>query len=64
VSSQEEYLEEIDDLLLVKVNNESFDRGYQQGFKERGMISKPKFRFCDHLPAKVYRKIRYIRGSS
>jgi len=49
------------DSVLVKIYNESFDRGYQQGFKERGMISKPKFRFRDYLPAKVYRKIRYIR---
>ncbi len=45
----------------VKIYNEAFDRGYQQGFKEKEMISKPKFRFQDNLPAKVYRKIRYIR---
>ncbi len=58
---EEEDLEEIDDALLVKVYNKSFDRGYQQGFKEKGMISNLKFRFRDHLPAKIYRRIRYIR---
>jgi len=47
--------------MLVKIHNESFDGGYQQGFKEKEMISKPKFRSQDHLPAKIYRKIRYIR---
>jgi len=58
----EEELEEIDDTLLVKIYSESFDRGYQQRFKEKGMISKPKFKFRDHLPARMYRRIRYIRG--
>jgi len=53
--------EEIDDSLLVRIYNESFDRGYQQGFKEKEIISKPKFRFRDHLPARMYRKIRYVR---
>jgi len=57
----EEELSEVDDMLLVKIYNESFDRGYQQRFKEKEMINKLKFRFRDHLPAKVYRKIRYIR---
>jgi len=57
----EEDFEEKDDTLLVKIYNESFERGYQQGFKEKEMISKPKLRFRDYLPAKIYRKIRYIR---
>jgi len=57
----EEYFKEIYNMLLVKVYYNFFYRGYQQGFKGKEMISKPKFRFREHLPAKVYRKIRYIR---
>ncbi len=57
----EEELSEIDEMLLVKIYNESFDRGYQQGFKEKEMISKSKLRFRDYLLAKFFRKIRYLR---
>jgi len=41
----EEELEEIDDILLIKIYNMSFDRGYQKGFKKREIISKLRFRF-------------------
>ncbi len=31
----ERNLKKVDDTVLVKIYNESFDRGYQQGFRQR-----------------------------
>ncbi|MFP3872526.1 MAG: hypothetical protein ACLFVL_06560, partial [Candidatus Aenigmatarchaeota archaeon] len=53
--------EEIDDSVPVKIYNKSFHQDYQQGYKERGVISKRKFRFRDNLLARLYHKIRFIR---
>ncbi|MFW6196619.1 MAG: hypothetical protein ACOC5D_04700 [Thermoplasmatota archaeon] len=56
-----ENLETIDDHFLVKIYNEAFIQGYQQRYKERGMINKRNFRFQENHPARIYNRLRHIR---
>jgi len=51
----------LDELLSSKDLQRVLRQRLLEVFKEKEMISKPKFRFWDQLPAKAYRKIRYIR---